>query len=47
MSGQREREREREREKGRQTDRLTNRKRDRRCVYAVGEMREREERKLY
>ena len=43
LSGQRKRERERERERNRQTDRQT----DRRCVYAVGEKREREERKMY
>ena len=42
LSGQRKRERERERERNRQTDRQT----DRRCVYAVGEKREREERKI-
>ena len=34
--------RERDRERNRQTDRQT----DRRCVYAVGEKREREERKI-
>ena len=44
LSGQRERERERER--NRQTGRQTNRQTGRRCVYAVGEKREREEIKL-